>query len=141
MKIRVLELRSLRPAEVDFEAWFLPATLLAACAAWFWLRAGLPWPKCWLRHSFGIPCPTCGSTRTALCFAQGHFGAAFQINPLAALAYVGVLVYDVYAGCVLALRLPRCRLTSIPRKVKQAFGILLVAVVIVNWTYLILHLS
>ena len=140
MKIRVLELRSLRPAELDYEAWFLPATLLTACAAWFWLRAGLPWPKCWLRHSIGIPCPTCGSTRTALCLVQGHFGAAFQINPLAALTFVGVLVYDVYAGCVLALRLPRWRLAPIPSNVKQALSILFVAIVIVNWAYLIVHL-
>ncbi len=37
---------------------------------------------CYIRNVTGIPCPSCGSTRSVLHLAQGHFQEALQNNPL-----------------------------------------------------------
>ena len=54
--------------------------------------ARLPFWHCVFREHTGWPCPGCGLTRAADGLVHGRFGAAFEANPLGALA-----------GCLLAL--------------------------------------
>lgn len=37
---------------------------------------------CILKHTTGIPCPSCGSTRAVLSILNGDFSQAFHCNPL-----------------------------------------------------------
>ena len=53
--------------------------------------ARLPIWRCMIREHTGWPCPGCGLTRAADGLAHLRFGAAFEANPLGALA-----------GCLLA---------------------------------------
>lgn len=55
-------------------------------------------PACPFRAAFGLPCVSCGATRAALALARGDLATALAFNPLAALAWGGVVGGGVAAG-------------------------------------------
>jgi len=140
VKLGWVTTRPLAPGETDFEPWFLFASATFGIGCLVWLTLKLPWPVCWFRHSLGVPCPTCGATRSALALAHGNIGLAFHTNPLMCLAYLGVLVFDLYALAVLVFRMKRLRLERIPLQVQRVLRVIVVSVVIGNWIYLLCYL-
>jgi hypothetical protein len=93
---------------------------------------------CIIKHTTGIPCPSCGTTRSVLELLDGHVGSALFINPL------GFLI------AVLMVLLPVWILMDILRKrnsfytfYQQAekllrtpkFAIPLVTLVLLNWIW------
>jgi uncharacterized protein DUF2752 len=130
-------LRPLAPGEMDFECLFLGVSSAAAGSCFAWLAFGLPWPKCWFRQLTGLPCPTCGATRSILSLVHGNPGDAIRHNPLLFLCYVGTLVLDLYCTFVLLFRLPRFRLPRQPAKIKYRLWIFVFAAVAMNWIYLV----
>jgi len=48
------------------------------------LNVGLFFGVCGFKQKYGLPCPTCGMTTSALAFVQGHIGRAFYIQPAGA---------------------------------------------------------
>jgi hypothetical protein len=132
--------RPLAPREIDFEPWFLFATASFGFGCLSWLALRLPWPVCLFRHTFGVPCPTCGATRSALALAHGDIGLAFRTNPLMCLVYLGMIIFDVYAITVLVFRMNRLRLHPIPLQVQRVLRVITVGLVIGNWIYLLLYL-
>ena len=52
---------------------------------------------CWFKEHFGIPCPTCGMTRSVILTLHGNFSDAVLMNPagpflVAGVAIVGILL-------------------------------------------------
>jgi Protein of unknown function (DUF2752) len=129
--------RPLAPGEIDFECLFLGVSLAAAGSCFAWLAFGLPWPKCWFRQLTGLPCPTCGATRSVLSFVHWNLGDAICLNPLLFLCYAGTLVLDLYCTFVLLFRLPRLRLPRQPARIKYRLCILVVVAIAMNWIYLV----
>ena len=129
--------RRLRPGELDHELVWLLVTVTAAAmgAAWFALQ--LPWPRCNFRALFGMPCFTCGSTRSAIALLQGNVSGAWSWNPLATIAMLAIAVFDVYAFAVLVSRGPRLRINF--AKAKWPLLIVLFAAGALNWAYLLLN--
>lgn len=88
--------------------------LLVACTAGYsWLavayrlktgNAGQEYGVCLIKHTTGVPCPSCGSTRFLLALLQGDLVAALHWNPLGLLLLLIMLVaplwilYDVVLG-------------------------------------------
>lgn len=140
MKLGPISARPLAPGETDFEPWFLFASAAFGIGCLAWLRVGLPWPGCWFRHSFGIPCPTCGATRSALALAHGDIGLALRTNPLMCLAYLAVIIFDLYAIGVLVCRTKRLRLERVPLQVQRVLRVITIGLVIGNWIYLLSYL-
>src|SRR5687768_4357832 len=104
--------RPLRPLEADHEALWLvvggaPLRLLGVALA----TPGIQLPRCAFKTITGLPCPTCGVTRTVIALSRGDLAGALFLTPLAAIAGVAALLYLLYAAAVLALRLPRLRPT------------------------------
>ncbi len=128
--------RPLAPGETDHELLWLTASLggLAAAATWFALQ--LPWPACLFHMITGHPCATCGATRSALAFFQGHLFSAFRWNPLAFLFYCGLTIFDVYAFSVLVFRKPRLRISWSPKE-KRLARYSVIVLLALNWTYLL----
>jgi hypothetical protein len=87
----------------------------------------------------GYPCLTCGATRCAIAFLHGNFGLAWSWNPLAFVALCGLALFDLYALVVLIARLPRLRLVEFTRTEKNAVRIAVIALILVNWMYLLAH--
>jgi len=133
----IVNFRPLAPQETDFELLFLGVSVTIAACCFFWLACGLPWPKCWFRHLTGLPCPTCGATRSLMMLVQGHLDGAIARNPLLFFGYLGTLVFGLYCALVLLFRLPRLRLAGLPTKIKYRLCVLIVAAAAMNWIYLL----
>ncbi len=129
--------RRLAPQELDHELLWLLVSLGAFLGLGLWLSARLPTPQCAFHSLTGLPCPTCGATRAAWQFLHGHFAASFRFNPLAFLAYCGIVVFDLYALVALLLRAPRLRLIHFTPNERIFFRSLAVALIAANWLYLL----
>jgi hypothetical protein len=127
----------LAPKETDFELLFLVVSSVAAVSCLVWLAAGLPWPGCWFRRLTGLPCPTCGATRTALSLIHGNLVAALRQNPLIFVCYIGTIILNLYGVSVLLFQFPRLRLTGLPIDLKRSLSVLAVAALALNWAYLL----
>ena len=129
--------RRLAPQEVDHELVCLLVSLgtFAGLALWRWARLAMP--RCVFHSLTGLPCVTCGATRSAWQFLHGHFLASLVFNPLAFLAYCGVLLFDLYAAAVLLSGSPRFRMHNFSHREKAILRGLVVSALAANWLYLI----
>lgn len=107
-----LEWRALRPGETDHETlWASVAlALVVLFGCWLWL---VEWPPvmCPFRVATGLPCPTCGATRSLFAMVGGRPLEAIRLNPLAGGGLLLSLPYLAYAGVVSLGGLPRLRVT------------------------------
>jgi hypothetical protein len=131
--------RRLAPKEFDHELVWLSVSVAALVAGGGWLWLGLAWPRCPLLEMTGYPCLTCGATRCAIAIGHGYFSQAWFWNPLAFVAFSGVVLFDIYAAIVLAARLPRLRLIDWTRAEKNALRVAVIAIIALNWIYLLTH--
>src|SRR4030067_1301132 len=93
MRIR---LKKRLPGELEFGIIYGGIAVLALSAG----RA-LPvtrlFPSCVFKGLTGIPCPTCGSTRSVVSLSQGHVLGSFAENPLLAACIMTALFYFIYS--------------------------------------------
>jgi len=71
---------------------------VVVAAARFARQWHLPFLRCWLHEFTGIPCPTCGCTRSLLAWGELDLGRAFFFNPLFFLLCAGVILWPVLAA-------------------------------------------
>jgi len=91
-------------------------------------------PGCPFKALFGIPCPSCGVTRSAMALATLDIAGAMSINPLATAAWVVLIVGGVVAGALACLdQSPPEPAWQVARRVRW----LSVLLVLVNWAYLL----
>jgi hypothetical protein len=129
--------RPLRPLEVDHEALWLLVGGASLCLLGVALATpGIQLPRCVFKTITGLPCPTCGLTRTVIALSRGDLDRALFLNPLAAVACGAALLYLIYAAAVLALRLPRFRPT-ISATGARRLRLAAVTVLGLNWIWLI----
>jgi hypothetical protein len=107
--------------------------------ATLWFALGVPWPTCIFHELTGWPCLTCGATRAAIQFFHGNFVSAWKWNPLVFAGLVTVSVFDLYAAFVLGMRARRLRIAGLTSGQKTLFRVLVVAVLLLNWCYLLGH--
>lgn len=131
--------RRLARREIDHELVWLSVSLGSLGIAAVWFSLGLPWPRCVFHELTGLPCLTCGMTRSAIAFFHGHFLAALQWNPLIFALLCGVIAFDVYAFAVIAARTPRFRILFRSAGEKQSLRIIAIATLALNWIYLLWH--
>src|SRR5260370_36712042 len=89
------------PPELDHELIWLTVSFGSLAFAAIWLVFGLPWPRCAFHDVTGLPCVTCGMTRSAIQFFHGNFLPALRWNPLVFVALCGLSIFDAYAFVVL----------------------------------------
>jgi len=99
----------------------------------------IPLPPCLLRKFTGIPCPSCGCTRSLLAWSHFNFAQAFFFNPLFFVCCVAGLLWAALWWTDPARArswLERWRLRTTRWPVGGAFLVL----VGLNWLYLCLWL-
>ena len=131
--------RKLAPGEFNYELLWLAVSVAAAVGGAIWLGLGLPMPHCPFLAVTGYPCLTCGATRCSMALIHGSFSAAWLWNPLAFVTLCGLALYDLYAAIGLLGGLPRARLVDWTAMEKNAVRIGVVALIVVNWVYLLAH--
>jgi hypothetical protein len=131
--------RRLDKNEIDHELIWLGASVVAIGMAAGWFLLGLPWPRCAFHDLTGLPCVTCGMTRAAIQFFQGHLLSALEWNPLVFVALCGVAIFNGYALFVLLARAPRFRIALQSRNEKRSARIIIIAALLSNWGYLLAH--
>lgn len=93
-------------------------------------------PPCTFYALTGLPCPSCGATRSAVFLAEGHWLDSLRVNPLFFGAYVALLLW-AFAALSLAVSNRELRVTM-SKWEKRALRIAAAVVVIANWLYLVL---
>lgn len=129
--------RRLRRGELDHEALWLGVSLAAFAAAWIWVRLGLQSPACVFHELTGWACPGCGATRCVRYALRGAFRAAFLVNPLMFVTLGGIVIFDLYAATVLALKLPRFRPEKVPAQTAMALRVGCAGLLLGNWLWLL----
>lgn len=91
-------------------------------------------PACHFKALFGIPCPTCGTTRAALALARFDLLTALTAYPLATLAWILLVGGGLVAGvaALLGRGVPHP-----PNRLPLWARLGIVAVLLANWAYLI----
>ncbi len=113
--------------------WGAVAVALVGLGLWARELAAVM-PACPFKSWFELPCATCGTTRAALALAQLDLGTALSVNPLATLAWVGLVGGGIVAGALSAFD----RSLSFPApRPTMSFRVLVALAVIANWAYLI----
>src|SRR5580704_16816809 len=91
-------------------------TLADALAARWLLRADeehvfvLGRPIAWvcaLRSRFGLPCPTCGLTRSVVMSLHGEFARAWRMAPVGPVAVIGLVAFAIAMLALAWLQWPR----------------------------------
>lgn len=59
---------------------------------------------CIFKWITGLPCPSCGATRSLMALVQGRFEVAFFLNPLGYFYLILALVFPVWLAIDLAFR-------------------------------------
>ncbi len=120
-------------------ALVLAGFLFLAGAAQAVVHGLFPLPRCLLLQFTGIPCPTCGCTRSLAAWTQLDLASAFLFNPLFFAVCVGSLAWA-------ALRLAELRTSRawisrpLLRMGKNTVWAIGAAAVVLNWLYLCLTL-
>ena len=131
--------RRLDPLEVDHEALWLLVGSASLCLLGVALATpGIQLPRCAFKTITGLPCPTCGLTRTIIALSRGDVDRALFMNPLATIVCAAGLLYLLYSVAVLTLRLPRLRPTLSAIGARRV-RIGAVALLATNWLWLIVH--
>ncbi len=131
----IFTLRKRTPGQIEFGIIYGAIALIALFAGRFLPVLSFA-PSCALRDLTGLPCPTCGATRSIFHLSHGHFGAAFLMNPLVDLCVLAALIYLGYALVTFLFDLPRPAVVLSSRERDRA-RVSAVIVLLINWIYLL----
>ncbi len=100
---------------------------------------------CSLRVLTGVPCVACGGTRAVKALAHGEIVAATQYNPLVVVAVSAVVLWFVWTVATMGMaRYRRGAAGGVANhssgKAARRWGIVLLALVLLNWMYLVFFL-
>lgn len=132
-----LIVRRLGPGELNHELLWLSVSVGSLACAAIWFSFGLPWPSCVFHDITGLPCLTCGATRSAIAFLHGQFFTAWRWNPLASSAFCALSIFDAYAAIALVMRAPRLRIAHFTAGDKIFLRVMVIALLGLNWLYLL----
>ncbi|MCH9650763.1 MAG: DUF2752 domain-containing protein [Deltaproteobacteria bacterium] len=93
-------------------------------------------PRCQFKAILGLPCPGCGTTRSALALSHFDVSAALAANPLATLAWAGLIFGGLLAG---VLALADRRVPELPSRLPVSWRWTITLALAANWVYLVIH--
>ena len=95
-------------------------------------------PDCVFKGLTGIPCPTCGSSRSVMHLAHGDILSALAMNPLTTLCLIAAILYFIASLTSVAFDLPRINII-LAVKEKNVMRAGVVMILLAQWAYLIIQ--
>ena len=95
-------------------------------------------PVCFFKRTTGIPCPSCGNTRSVLAITSGDFYNAVLINPLGYVITAILIIFPFWILYDVILRketLYRGYLQFEKALSKKTVAILLILLILLNWIW------
>ncbi len=93
-------------------------------------------PACAFKMLTGIPCPTCGATRSVVALARGDVTASFIMNPLTALCLLAGILVFLYSLATIIFDLPKINML-LSSKNEIALKASVIILILAQWAYLI----
>ena len=124
-----------RPAAAPLGAIFLGIGLLFALAVGLLHLDRLPFTLCTFKAVTGLPCMTCGTTRTLGLLFRGDVAHALSMNPLATVAGIGLAAWGL--GDLWLLRRQAALGLEVDPSARRFLRVAAVVLVAANWAYLI----
>lgn len=78
--------------------------MLTGCLTGYaWLSHAVTYPQsevtvCLIKNTTGLPCPSCGTTRSVAALAQGDWLLALQLNPLGMIVAIIMVTAPIWIG-------------------------------------------
>ena len=127
-------LKKRAPGQIEFGIIYGGMVVLALLAGRFLPVLSLA-PSCVFKALAGVPCPTCGSTRSIVHLSRGDVASAFFTNPLVLAGALAALVYLFYSLFTFFFDVPRI-VVALSGKEKDRIRALAALLILVNWLYL-----
>lgn len=93
---------------------------------------------CILKNTTGLPCPSCGTTRSVLHLLHGDFSTALLMNPIGLFAFIGIVVFPfwlLYDFCNAKGTLWSFYLQFIKYFSNKKFSLIVIVLVLLNWIW------
>ena len=129
-----ISLRDKSPAEIEFGIIYGSIAVIALVAARY-LPITDMLPDCAFKAFTGIPCPTCGTTRSLMHLAHGDLRGSLLMNPVFALVMVLALLWFLYNSIVLLFNASRLSL-SLTSTESNFVRFITLSAMLLNWSYL-----
>ncbi len=116
------------------------AVLSLLSVARFYDRLPVRPPECGFKSTFGIPCVSCGGTRSIKALSRGRIIEALRFNPA---AVIGAFVSFIWMLSGLRRFFAGSAPLPIPEQNRRIWRVAFVAMILLalNWVYLILFLK
>ena len=134
-----IQIRRLAPDDFNVELYLCVVALLSLAFILIVPPDFFALFPCAFKQLTGIPCPTCGITRTALYLAHGDFSSAWQTSFLFTTGFLIAFLFAVYSTIALILNRPRVRLKFTGTREFFLLGSLACVLFIINWIISIIH--
>ncbi len=92
-------------------------------------------PQCIFHRLTGIPCLTCGGTRSLVALSQFDIASSFLLNPMLLLLAVGVVAFSLVS--LYSLISKKGIAVKLNQGQKRALRIGIIGLFITNWVYLV----
>ena len=129
-----ISLRGKSPGEIEFGIIYGSIAIMALVAARY-LPITYLLSDCVFKAFTGIPCPTCGTTRSLMYLAYGDLHGALLLNPAFALVMVLAVLWFFYNSIVLLFNASRLSL-SLTSIESNFVRFITLSAILLNWSYL-----
>jgi hypothetical protein len=131
-----VRIKERKKGDIDLGLIYGGIGIFGFLGARFFSRLTVLIPPCPFHHLTGIPCPTCGSTRSGILLSQFKVLEAFWTNPLFVLVCCGV---GMWALSSLVLLAAGKKVQIVQWGGSKAFlRIFAIGMIVANWVYLII---
>ncbi len=123
------------PAVSSIHIIWGPMAMLFVIAAGFFKDFLDLLPPCIFHRLTGIPCLTCGGTRSLVALSQFDIASSFLLNPMLLLFAVGIMAFSLFS--LFSAVSKKGIIANFSEGQKKALRVGIIGLFLANWAYLV----